>query len=207
MPPYGSTQQTMQSDALQSFMPYLQQAQYAYGILGGEASPSSVMSLASQLMKQRTGGGLSAGQSQAVNKLSSAENLVDKYDQMLQQIGMQSGPVARLTGLGKSLGAKIGIAPNVRAYEGLRQGAVASIVRALGEAGSLSDTDIQRAIALVPSIYDSREEASLKLNTLKSIVSTNRENVMSLGSLPAQNTMPTGGLTETGLTQFNPYTM
>ena len=66
--------------------------------------------------------------------------------------------------------------PNVSELESLTLGTLSPIIRQLGEAGALSDGDVNRAIGLLPQIRDNfllpdtREDAVRKLNTLRLIL-------------------------------------
>ena len=57
--------------------------------------------------------------------------------------------------------------PELVAYESFSSGTLAPMIRAIGEKGNLSEGDIQRGIKLVPSIYDTKEVANLKLKQLR----------------------------------------
>jgi hypothetical protein len=76
---------------------------------------------------------------------------------------------------------RIGLNDNAAAYDDFRKGIATQLAKALGEAGSLSDQDIKRAIGLIPALNDTAGQAQLKLQQLRQVINSSRQNVYSLG--------------------------
>lgn len=147
----------------------LQQAlQEAYSLLGDRQSPATYLQYAKAIMDANEGSKASANQKNASAKAEGANRIIDELEAVFNQSGGARGPIeGRVGQLGAALG---GGNQALKSYQDLRSAYTAQISRALGEVGVLTDKDrevIQRAI---PSVNDSREAASIKLNTLRNIL-------------------------------------
>lgn len=129
---------------------------------------------------------------EAKNKLTSintAESLVDQFETNLATIGLGSGGVeSRLGGTAKNIQALFGSNAEVAAYNSARKGFASILTKSLGQVGNLSDTDIDRAIDIIPKVTDTQDEARLKLQNIRNVIEKGRAGIMSLGS---QTSLPT----------------
>lgn len=112
-------------------------------------------------------------------KLQGAFGVLDTMDPLVDQIFTDTSFWERLQGKGRNARAKIiQDNPNVVLYNGMVKGTKASIVKALGDSGTLTDADIERVDTLFPqlgtdeflSLPDSRQIAKLKLQQLRGIL-------------------------------------
>jgi len=77
-----------------------------------------------------------------------------------------------VNGLGSLLGTEASVRRSV--FSDTSLGAIGGLVRSMGEAGSLSDGDVTRALALIPQLGatpDTEHEARAKLAELRKIIS------------------------------------
>ena len=122
----------------------------------------------------------------------SAKVIIDQVAQGYASINApESGLVARFTGFGRQAGALAGVNPQARAYQSLRAGAARRIIKALGEVGTLSASDIQAAVDLLPTVYDSQQEAALKLQNLYDLIGASEQalqNAAFMGGSPGIDT-------------------
>lgn len=122
--------------------------------------------------------------------------VVGQLEQQFNTIqDVERGFGARVTGTGKRLSGFFGEAPEVQAFEGLRSAVLGTISKIVSEEGGrLTDQDIQRVQGAIPKLTDTREEARLKFQNLRSIT----EEVIQLalqreGKLfPQPSTTPSG---------------
>ena len=115
---------------------------------------------------------LSAEDKKKVGQLDRAETIIDNFAQQLEGIGSpESAPLARLRGVGVSLGGPLGLAPaDLRAFRQTRSGLKVQLARSFGEVGNLSATEQQAALELIPDIGDSAEEVAIKVASLKGLL-------------------------------------
>ena len=129
---------------------------------------STYESLYEILNKEQKLSANAANQQFAVN---SAQSMVDQLEQVFTDIKQpESGLGARLAGFIKKGQAAAGYNKRVKTYESIRQGAASRVIRALGEVGVLTDTDVKRSLGLLPSVTDSAEEAADKFNELRTLL-------------------------------------
>lgn len=107
---------------------------------------------------------LTAQQRNSSIQYMNAENLINNLESEFANAG---GARGRIGGAIGNLAGRAGIDSNVAAYNDLRNAATASIARALGETGNMSDSDIRRAVAAIPSITDTPQQAARKLAFLR----------------------------------------
>jgi len=128
---------------------------------------------------------LSASQKAGMTKLDQADNLVQAYEDKLKSIGTEGlaniGLFSRLTGAGRGIAGKVGLAPEVKAYQDFRKGTRASLAKALGEVGTLSDTDKKDILRLIPTVTDSTREIELKLQQMRTLINKNKQSILSEG--------------------------
>lgn len=130
------------------------------------------------------GGGetdLTAQQQNKLMALSQAESIVGEIESAVEELNLSTlGPVARARGVNRNIGAAIGTDVNASTYKSFREGIANVLSKSLGQSGSLSDTDIERAIALIPELGDSEKEAARKIQTLKELISSSKQGVMTV---------------------------
>lgn len=115
----------------------------------------------------------SISQQNAERKLNQANKVLGTLESQLTAAGGPQGLAGALPAGLASLPVVGGtLQPRVRAFQDLRQGAVAQLSKALGESGVLTDQDIQRALNLVPTVTDSPEQAAIKFRALRNFLST-----------------------------------
>jgi hypothetical protein len=134
------------------------------------------------------GGKVSAKQQEGLQKISTAENLLNSYEQQLSQIGLGSGIGGRIGGAAKSIAGSLGLNPEVKAYNDVATGTLSMLIKSLGEVGTLSDTDKKLAMKMIPKPTDTAEEVSIKIGELRKILTANRQGIT---SLPQSSTLPT----------------
>lgn len=104
--------------------------------------------------------------------------------------------VARLAnGLVNGLGAFAGTDASIRRtqFNATSQGAIASLVRSMGESGALAEGDVTRALSLIPQLGAApatERQARAQFETLREIIS---QGVEKLGGQEAANTVDLGG--------------
>lgn len=96
------------------------------------------------------------------NAAKSLNNLKKLWDDVVE-----NSPIGRLGGIGTSLAAMLGADPKAKAYMDIRTSIRAELARVLGEVGNLAQSEQEAALDLVPSIYDTPEEARIKWQGLK----------------------------------------
>ena len=60
--------------------------------------------------------------------------------------------------------------PRYSTYMSFSEGTVVPLVRALGEVGNLSETEINKGLNLIPKVWDTERVARNKLNNLKTLM-------------------------------------
>ena len=95
-----------------------------------------------------------------------------KLGELMRQVFPPSGGVReRIKGApSRMLGAKTQYNPQAAQLESFINGTVAPIIRSFGEKGNLSETDVKRAINLMPKITDSADVAWGKFNNLIELI-------------------------------------
>lgn len=115
---------------------------------------------------------LSADQQKRVLAANQTENILGEMEALLAQ----AGDTNRFAGLVKAPGRAIGVDPIGRSYDRIRNALIGPLARSIsGEVGVLTDADIKRAEGLLPSLYNTPEENALILQTIRSLISANRE--------------------------------
>jgi hypothetical protein len=125
----------------------------------------------------------------ALGMLEQLKGMQSKIDESGVIRGVGSNVLARLAnGLGNAIGALIGTdsAETRTVFKDLSRGTIAPLIRALGESGSLSDGDVNRALDLLPDnagwVPDSTTLANDKLLELEQIFKRAAENLGTNGS-------------------------
>jgi hypothetical protein len=133
----------------------------------------------------------------ALGLLNDLKKLQGDIDESGVIPGVGSNMLARLAnGVGNAIGAVVGTeASDARAvFRDLSRGTIAPLVRTLGDAGALSDGDVERALALLPDngglLPDSTRLAGAKLDELEQIF---RRAAAGLSTADATPKMDAGG--------------
>lgn len=119
-------------------------------------------------------------------KMEAALNTLDTLEQMavgpngvfVDQGGsvITNNAIARLgAGVSNGLGSFFGTEASLRrdVYTDTARGSISSLVRSMGDAGALSDGDVQRALALIPELGatpDTEDKARAKFQELRRII-------------------------------------
>jgi len=132
---------------------------------------------------------------EAKNRIDAAkgmkEVLVKLGDLMKQVFPKEGGLRERMTGApSRMLGARTQYDPNAAQLESFINGTVAPIIRSFGEKGNLSETDVKRAINLMPKITDSADVAWGKFNNLIELI--NNIQASAVGGRPGLSLKPSG---------------
>ena len=121
---------------------------------------------------------LAEGDKKLLDAFNKIDNTINQLESVYSRASVKTGfaPLARLFGVGKQTGQKLGLTgAAVREYEALVNASVGPIARAvLGEVGVLTDKDVARARGALPSLTDTPEEARRKMANMRQIVQENR---------------------------------
>ena len=111
---------------------------------------------------------LSSEQVKVVSAIESVFPIIDQISEASQKVNTSEGLAAFLKGTLRKGTSALQLDPDAQRLQ--RQvGKLSFIVRALGEVGTLNEGDIQRAIALIPTVTDSRTNAQNKLDELRGL--------------------------------------
>jgi hypothetical protein len=134
---------------------------------------------------------LSTAQRTKVDAQASVLAMIDNMEGDLKGISQPKTPMDRLVGIPKAvLGVKGQTDPKLAAFHSRIESTLALIVRALGEVGTLTDGDIQRARNLQPTVYpipDTEAVVREKLDGLRKLV---QEVAARTGSRPENMSQP-----------------
>jgi hypothetical protein len=118
--------------------------------------------------------------STALNTLDTLETMAVGDDGVFVDNGgslLTNNVLSRLgNGIANGMGSLLGTEQSVRReiFNDTARGSISSLVRSMGEAGSLSDGDVARALALIPELGgtpDTEAKARAKLSELRKIIS------------------------------------
>jgi hypothetical protein len=102
--------------------------------------------------------------------LSAAEGILDELSAMSANINVGDSGTRWVSGSKAAAEGAIQSRPDVAVYNSARKGFLATIARATGERGVLTDRDVMRAQQLIPGIFDSKEVATGKLLMLREFI-------------------------------------
>lgn len=147
---------------------------FPYGTTGRQAAAVGSKSLSdTELTRQ-------VNTSNALNTLGEIKQLaLGKNGAFVDNGGspLTNNALARLAnGISNGIGAFLGTDASIRrnVFNTTSQGAISSLVRSMGEAGSLSDGDVNRALSLIPVLGvkpDTEATAKAKFDELQKIIS------------------------------------
>jgi hypothetical protein len=124
----------------------------------------------------------------ALSQSANGSNTLDQLEQLLQAAGGAGGPIG---GRISTLLGDAGISTGAKAYNDLVAGSVTQIAKALGETGTLSETDQKVYRSLLPSLTDTAEVAQIKLKALKQRLAVAQQNTMQFGAGVDETSVPT----------------
>ena len=132
---------------------------------------------------------------EAKNRIDAAKGMKEvlvKLGELMKQVFPEKGGLReRMTGApSRMLGARTQYDPNAAQLESFINGTVAPIIRSFGEKGNLSETDVKRAINLMPKITDSADVAWGKFNNLIELI--NNIQASAVGGKPGLSLKPSG---------------
>lgn len=115
---------------------------------------------------------ITTGQREKLTSLGSVGEILSKVEKLMGEVFPQTETfLGRVGGaIKRKTGAVTQTNTNAAQLNKLLQGTLAPVVRALGEKGALSDTDIKRAIALFPNLTDDADVAWGALQQIKEII-------------------------------------
>lgn len=114
----------------------------------------------------------------AAKKLSQALGTVDTLQQQFEAAGGGQS----YGGYGASLLGALKMNPQAGAYNDMRGGFLSQVSKALGESGVLTDQDIARVRNLVPDLADNPEQAAIKWQALRQVLSGSMGTPSAVGS-------------------------
>lgn len=120
---------------------------------------------------------ISAAQQKGVLSMQNATSQVDQLEQLFNQAG---GGQGRIGGAVSGLLGRVGANASAKAYQDKRGGAAVILARALGESGTMTDQDIQRAVDQIPDINATPEEARIKWQSIRQLLAQIGQNTMSV---------------------------
>lgn len=108
-------------------------------------------------------------------KIDSALNVVNSLEGLYRQFGGAQGIIGG--NVTNALNSVSGGAFNseVAAYNDAIQGSLAPIIKAMGDSGTLSDSDMKRAQSFIPAITDNPKKAEVKFRMLKELLNQARQ--------------------------------
>lgn len=139
---------------------------------------------------------------EAKNRIDAAKGMREvlaKMGKLMEQVFPPKGGLReRMTGVPSRLfGAKTQYDPVAAQLESFINGTVAPIIRSFGEKGNLSETDVKRAINLMPKITDSADVAWGKFKNLLELIDNIQRSA--IGGKPGLRLKPSGKTTKPSL--------
>jgi hypothetical protein len=117
---------------------------------------------------------VSAKEREGIQALDIPLGIISDIERYADKINTESGISARAGGALRSIKATAGYDPDVTALRS-KVGTLALLIRALGEKGTLAEGDVARAIALIPSVTDTKQEKDNKIRDLRQILQSAKE--------------------------------
>ena len=108
-------------------------------------------------------------------KIDGALNVVSSLESLYNSFGGAQGIIGG--NVTNALNTATGGAFNseVAAYNDMIGGSLAPIIKAMGDSGNLSDSDMKRARDFIPAVTDSPEKARIKFRELKNLLNQARQ--------------------------------
>jgi hypothetical protein len=143
--------------------------------------------------KEAEGQGYRRVSTEAKNRIDAAKGMKEvltKLGDLMNQVFPKHGGLGeRMRGAPSRLfGARTQYSPAAAQLESFINGTVAPIIRSFGEKGNLSETDVKRAINLMPKITDSADVAWGKFNNLIDLINNIQRSA--IGGKPSMGLKP-----------------
>ncbi|RPI49104.1 MAG: hypothetical protein EHM49_10470 [Deltaproteobacteria bacterium] len=103
-----------------------------------------------------------------IDSIKGMSEVLSKLGELMMNVFPSKGGIEEriIGGPSRWIGAKAQTSPLATEFDAFTNGTLAPIIRSLGEKGTLADSDIKRAIALMPRLTDSAEVAWGKYKNL-----------------------------------------
>lgn len=123
-------------------------------------------------------------------KLNTAEALIKRYSNYLTEEGISTTPATglpveqRIRGGMMKIQAALGLEPSgsVKAFGNAREGTMSLLAKSLGEVGTMTDKDIERARKLVPDVTMTPEEIAKNMELLMQIIADAKASLQPTGA-------------------------
>ena len=138
-----------------------------------------------------------AGKSQdAISAFNSADAMLNTIQDLTNKV-VKAGNAgtAWLQGISGAIGSKLKTDPNAVLFKSTIDAFTSQLSRAAGEKGVLTDQDVARIKAALPSLNDTKDIAAAKLGTLRSLFESKKQGAVSAYTNPingGQNNDPLG---------------
>ncbi len=136
-------------------------------------------------------------QRQTYADFGTAMNIIEDVGQYAEKIPeVHPGLISRLTEGGRNWANALAQTDENASMLQTKVGELSRMVRALGESGALATKDVDRVIALMPSLFDTKSIRTKKLADIRDLFEKNKANFLnSLGPMPGEKTgqRPTSG--------------
>jgi len=114
---------------------------------------------------------LTAAQETQKISADSTNEVLDKTESLVKKAGLSKNAYTRITNVPRLYGALYSQSDaNVVQLVSYVNGTLAPIIRALGEKGTLAEGDVERAMALMPSLRDTEEIALQKIKNIREVI-------------------------------------
>lgn len=145
---------------------------------------------------------------ETVSALGAARGVLDEIERLSGAVNTAKGPGRFAQGLKKTAGAVSQTDLDATMLNTARQGFLASIARAAGEKGVLTEQDVTRARNLLPNVFDSGPAAQRKLAQLRSFLDSvelkaTKAYTEPKAGMSAADTTKTSGATATTEEEFD----
>ena len=121
----------------------------------------------------------------SVAAFGSSENMINQIEDLSKRIITATSPggaLAQYTGL--TLGALAKSSPDAATYLGIRKAFLASLSRASGEKGVLTDQDLERILSALPGEGDTMEIAASKIAEFRTLYENIRDSAIKAYTAP-----------------------
>ena len=150
-------------------------ADYADAVASGQmeitAVPMKVRGAVVSAVKESGRLIVSAKEREGIQALDIPLGIIADIEKYADKINTEQGVAARTSGVVRSMKSYFGHDADVTALKS-KIGTLALLIRALGEKGTLAEGDVSRAIALIPTVTDTKTEKDNKIRDLKQILSS-----------------------------------
>uniref|UniRef100_A0A7V3JAQ2 Uncharacterized protein n=1 Tax=candidate division CPR3 bacterium TaxID=2268181 RepID=A0A7V3JAQ2_UNCC3 len=126
-------------------------------------------------------------------QIKQAQNIVKEIEDLTTKLDLPDSPIERLTkGANLRLGALLHTNVDAATFEARKEALLATLSRATGEKGVLTDKDIERIRTTMPSLTDTKAVAKSKINQLRTLFKEFESTAQSVFTQPV--TAPTTAL-------------